>query len=263
MTQETKKRIHLVYGIAVSAVSILAGICLIAACLNIYYSGVAADAGQIYTRQIVAESFAKIAIPVYSCLVLVIGGMILNLALPLEKAKVKPEKNLPLILQKLREKTDLNACDEQLRKAVKKEQRRRKDLAHLCAFGLTTAFILFLENVCNTESWGTDSTPSMIRAMNGMFGLLVIPLAVTVFATYRNRKSMEKEIELMRQAAAQAPKATEKAAPKVRSNRSANIIRIAILAIGILLVVLGACNEGTKDILTKAVNICTECVGLG
>ena len=78
MTQETKKRIHLVYGIAVGAISILAGICLIAACLNIYYSGVASDAGQIYTRQVVAESFTKIAIPVYSCLVLVIGGMIFN-----------------------------------------------------------------------------------------------------------------------------------------------------------------------------------------
>ena len=263
MTQETKKRIHLAYGIVVSAVSILAGICLIAACLNIYYSGVAADAGQIYTRQIVAESFAKIAIPVYSCLALVIGGMILNLVLPPEKAKVKPEKNFPRILRRLHEKADLEACNEDLRKAVAKEQKRRKELLHLCTFGLVTALVLVLDYACNTGNWGTNSTPSMVKAMYVMFGTLMVPFILTVFATYRNRKSIAKEIELMRQAAAQAPKAVETAAPKVNRSRAAIIARIAILAIGILLVVLGACNEGTADILTKAVNICTECVGLG
>ena len=125
------------------------------------------------------------------------------------------------------------------------------------------AFILFLRDVCNGDNWGTNSTPSMVSAMYGMLALLVIPFAVTVFATYRSRKSMEKEIELMRQAAAQAPKEAERAAPKAGSNRVASIVRIAIFAIGVVLVVLGACNEGTADILTKAVNICTECVGLG
>lgn len=263
MTQETKKRIHLIYGIVLSAVTILAGICFIAACLHIYHTGVTSGASQIYTRQIVAESFAKIAIPVYSCLVLVIGGMILNMVLPLENDKVKPEKNLPLILRRLQEKTDLNACDEQLRKAVAKEQKRRKELLHLCTFGLVTALVLVLDYACNTGNWGTNSTPSMVKAMYVMFGTLMVPFILTVFATYRNRKSIAKEIELMRQAAAQAPKAVEPTAPKVRSNRTANIARIAILAIGAVLVVLGACNEGTADILTKAVNICTECVGLG
>lgn len=263
MTEKTKKHIHRIYGILVSVACIFAGICFIAACLNIYLGGQEAGLSQLYTRQIVAESFAKIAVPVYSCLILVIGGMILNMALPIEKNKVKPEKNLPLILSQLREKTDLDACDESLRNAITKEQKQRKDWAHLCAFGLATAFVLFLSDACNTQNWGANSTPSMVKAMYVMFGTLALPFLLTVFITYRNRKSMAKEIELMRQAAAQAPKAVEKSAPKVRSNRGANIARIAILVIGAALVILGACNEGTADILTKAVNICTECVGLG
>ena len=56
---------------------------------------------------------------------------------------------------------------------------------------------------------------------------------------------------------------TEMAEPKACCKKPVAIARIAILVIAIVLVVLGACNEGTKDILTKAVNICTECVGLG
>lgn len=263
MTQETKKRIHLAYGIVVSAVSILAGICLTAACCNIYYSGVASGASQIYTREIVAESFAKIAIPVYSCLALVIGGIILNIALPLEKAKVKPEKNLPLILSQLRKKTDLDACGESLRNAIRKQRKQRKELRDLCIFSLSLASVLILRDVCDAAHWEANSTPSMVKAVYVMLGTLALPFLVTVFATYRCRKSMEKEIELMRQAAAQAPKAPETTAPKVRGNRAASIARIAILAIGAALVILGACNEGTADILTKAVNICTECVGLG
>ena len=263
MTQETKKKLHCLYGIVVSIAAVLAGICLIAACLNIYQTGIATDAGQIYTRQIVAESFAKIAVPVYACLVLVVGGMVLDLALPVEKKKQKPEKNLPLILQKLREKTDLDACDESLRSAITKEQKRRNILMWAATFPLAFGFVKFCEYASEPAHWAANSTPSMVHAMGIMGCWLLIPFFVAVLAMYGHRSSMKKEIELMRQAAAQAPKAVEKVAPKTRGNKAANIVRIVIVAVGALLVILGACNEGTADILTKAVNICTECVGLG
>lgn len=263
MTPETKKRIHLVYGIVLSVVTVFAGICFIAACLNIYRSGVASDATQIYTRQIVAESFAKIAIPVYACLALVIGGMVLDLALPMGKKKVKPEKNLPLILQKLQEKTDLDACDAALHTAIQKQTHLRKICALGSGFSLFVAFVLFLVYACNPEHWGTNSTPSMAAAMCVMFMWLIIPFITTILAAYACHKSTEKEIELMRQAAAKSPKTAEVAPKKATCNCKTNALRVALIVIGIALVVLGACNEGTADILTKAVNICTECVGLG
>lgn len=263
MTPKTTKWIHQIYGIVLSVVTMFAGICFIAACLNIYHSGVANGAPQIYTRQIVAESFAKIAMPVYACLVLVFGGMVLDLALPTEKKKRKPEKNLPLILQRLQEKTDLSACTGELRKAIAIQQARRKNMVSACAIVLIGGIAMFLIYACNASNWETNSTPSMVNAMSKLFSTLTVPFLVTVATTYLYRKSMAAEIELLRQAAAQAPKAAEKAVLKSGSNRTANIARIAILAVGVVLVVLGACNEGTADILTKAVNICTECVGLG
>lgn len=256
-------RIYKLYGIVTGVSAVIAGICLIAACLHIYRSGVAADAAQIYTRQIVAESFAKIAVPVYTCLILVLGGMVLKLVLPVENAKVKPEKNLPLILRKLQEKTDLASCSEELRNAIAKEQKRRKDLAFLTTFAQALAYVHFWDYATDSEHWGANSTPSMVTAVTVLLIFLAIPFAFAVFTAYRCRKSMNKEIELMRQAAAQAPKAAEKAEVKIPSRKPVNIARIVILAAAVVLVVLGACNEGTKDILTKAVNICTECVGLG
>ena len=39
--------------------------------------------------------------------------------------------------------------------------------------------------------------------------------------------------------------------------------RLVLLGAAIALVVLGVMNGGARDVLVKAVNICTECIGLG
>ncbi|MBQ7330725.1 MAG: thioredoxin [Oscillospiraceae bacterium] len=41
------------------------------------------------------------------------------------------------------------------------------------------------------------------------------------------------------------------------------ILRVALLVIGIGVLMYGFLSGGTADVLTKAINICTECVGLG
>lgn len=37
----------------------------------------------------------------------------------------------------------------------------------------------------------------------------------------------------------------------------------ALLAAALLLIVLGVMNGGARDVLAKAVKICSECIGLG
>lgn len=41
------------------------------------------------------------------------------------------------------------------------------------------------------------------------------------------------------------------------------IVLWALIAAGVALIVYGAVQGGTADVLTKAKNICTECIGLG
>lgn len=263
MTQDLKKRIHLIYGICLSIAAIVAGICFMAACCYIYFGGLANDAPQIYTPDIVASTFAKISIPVYLCLALVIGGIILQLALPLEKAKTVPEKNLPLILSRLQAKTDLAQCDATLQADIAAERKQRRILCILCAGLLAVGSVIFLVFACNGNNWGSNSTPVMVTAMYLMIGCLAAPLALTIYAAYFNRNSIQREIEMMKQASTQAPKKAEKPEPKAQNRFLMPGIQIVILAIGLALVILGACNQGTVDILNKAVAICTECVGLG
>ena len=40
-------------------------------------------------------------------------------------------------------------------------------------------------------------------------------------------------------------------------------LRIALYAAAVVLIVLGVMNGGLRDVLIKAINICTECIGLG
>jgi len=40
-------------------------------------------------------------------------------------------------------------------------------------------------------------------------------------------------------------------------------LRIAVGALAVGLIALGAANGGMRDVLVKAINICTECIGLG
>ena len=42
-----------------------------------------------------------------------------------------------------------------------------------------------------------------------------------------------------------------------------NLIRAALLIVAALMIAAGVFNGGLRDVLYKAKNICTECIGLG
>ena len=65
---------------------------------------------------------------------------------------------------------------------------------------------------------------------------------------------------MKRAAEAQAAKKPEEAAAgKGRIYK----IRLAVLVVSVICIIAGMVNGNMKDILIKAINICTECIGLG
>ena len=51
--------------------------------------------------------------------------------------------------------------------------------------------------------------------------------------------------------------------PREQGGKNVFAARIAILCLGALFIILGVMNGGSRDVLIKAINICTECIGLG
>ncbi len=265
MTKETINRIHKLYGIVLSIVAVAAGILFIVSAYGLYTDGKAADV-QPYTLQTIGAAFARISVPVYLCLMLVIGGFILDAVLPREKKKTAADKNLPLILSRLRAKTDLSQCDLPLCNAIEKQQKGRRLHAFVSGSLLGLASVLFLAYACNPNNWvpvGGDLNGSMIKAFFALLICLALPCLSTIFTVFYCKRSLNKEIDLMRQASAAAPlKGGQPSQPKNRQ-LAVCITRYAILAVSLVFIAYGLCNGGTADVLAKAATICTECVGLG
>lgn len=255
MTKISKKHAHLIYGVMQSIVLLIAGICLIAACVGIYQSG----GEPIYSREKVTEAFSPIAVPVYLCLVLIVGGFLMEISCPRETKKVKTEKNDALTLRRLHGKLDTPLPD-----SVLTQQRSRKLHRIITLVLLLAGSVVFLVYALNGDHFHKSQiNESMIHAMYWLIPCMTIPFGYAVFTAYFCRRSIRKEIELMKQATAGIQSGKTAIVPAKDRKKLLLAVRIAVLVIGIGLLVYGYWAGGTADVETKAVNICTECVGLG
>ncbi len=256
----TKKRIHFLYGIVLGAVAVIAGICLIAACVGIYRSG-----DHPFSRESVAAAFKTIAVPVYALLALVIGGFILDIFLPREKTKPAAEKQYGAILERLHRKLDLNCCESSMRISIEKQRKSRRLHGYITLGLLIVCSAVFLSYGANMQNFHKeDMNGSMIKAMYLFTPCLLIPFGYGVFTAYFSRRSIKKEIELVKQAiAAGNPAPQVQTTAKEQSTKPAVIAKYAILAVSLAVLIYGFFAGGTADVLAKAAAICTECVGLG
>lgn len=244
-----------IYNILHSISIVVAGICLMAGCLSIYSWGDGA-----YSRQIVGETFSKIALPVYLCLLLTVIGLIWDFITPSNAEKEKKFMPYTHILNRLTAKKDLTGCDEETLSAVYKERKSRKLHTTIRTIIICISIVVFLGYALNGDNYATDINASVIKAMWVLIPCMIIPFVYSIFTAYHNEKSLKKEIELIKKAPAKE-KSEEKEVPK--AEKAINIVRFALLFIGVGILLYGYFAGGTADVLTKAINICTECIGLG
>lgn len=255
MLEEKAKRIRRLYGLALSIVIIVTGICLMIQCVDIYRSG-------DFSREIVGERFALFADPIYMCISMVVIGFVIDWLLPKGDHRRKAQKQNELILQRLHARTDFNSCDESLRTAVLAQQKQRKTNCMIRTVLCVLCAAVFLSYALNGSNFGdqTEITGSVIRAMYVLLPCCALPFFWSVFTAYHHNASIQREIDLMKQAA--SPAAAPKEAVPAKPDRT-KLVRRVILVLGVAVLVYGYFTGGTNDVLTKAVNICTECVGLG
>ena len=257
MSAERAKRIRQLIAFAVSISLIVAGICLMAACYGIYTSG-----DRPFSREAVAAAFEPIALPVLLSIALVLISLVADLLLPAPVDKPKFPRQYTQILLRLQNKTDLSKCPEDLSSQILVQRKLRKNLNRICLFLTAVCSGLFLIYGLNSNNFHqSEINASMVSAMARLIPAMAVPFAFGIFSAYKAGKSMDVEIGLLRQ----APKeATMEAQIGCNCGCSAATkIRRGILLIAIVILVYGCYAGGTADVLTKAINICTECVGLG
>ncbi len=244
-----------VYRICLSASIFVAGLCLMAQCLQLYRSG----AEQPFTTESVAAAFSEIAVPVYFCGAMVLLGVLLAPLFPAPKKKV--DKNLKLICDRLRFGTDLDACPEDLQKGILQLEFREMLVSIIGGVLLVICSIIFLCYGMNPAHYhSTEISGSMAKAMYWLLPCMAVPFAYGIFAAYYRKRSLQKEIALLKTAPKEAKCEAE---PEQSKPFPVHWLRCCILAVALALLVGGYLMGGAVDVLTKAVNICTECIGLG
>lgn len=245
-----------ILGIINSLSIIAAGICLIAACLSIYYDG------NGYSREAVRNAFHPIAVPVFICIGLIVITFIFSFFVPFEEGKSKRGAS-HYTLALIRSKRDEENGDASVLYEISRQKKRRLTVTVIQLVVFIVCCAVFLSFALDPTNYhDSDINGSVIKAMCVMLPCLALSFGIGLFGIMFSEKSIKKEIELLK--SLPVLKGSDDAEQSIKKNKAFMIaVKITVVIFGIALLVYGAFSGGTADVLTKAVNICTECIGLG
>lgn len=103
-----------------------------------------------------------------------------------------------------------------------------------------------------TQMYSVSSVSAHFAALGPGYIFMILILVLSFIFSLSEKKDKTPSLD-----ARKYRRAPEKTA------KSKTAQRTVIFAFSILLIVLGIMNGGLKDVFIKAVNICTECIGLG
>ena len=260
MTKKTIQNIRLIFSIVLSLMLIATGILLMISCVGIYKIG-----NRPFTTENISAAFAKIAIPVWITVALTIVGIIATLFFPNEKKRVKAIKEKKSTLALLQKKLNMDACDQNTLTLIKKEQKTHTVLqigaiAIVCAAAVPAVIYAF-----DFNNYSADYNASVIAACLWILPCTLVAMGVSVAFVYLENASVERQIGYIKSAIAQSKSVVSAPVAPKNCDRKKLVmgIRIALLVAAIALIIAGILNGGMADVLAKAVNICTECIGLG
>ncbi len=248
------KAIGKILGILLSVSIIVSGICMIMQCLSIYNSG-----DKPYSREAVAQAFSEISVPIFICIALMILTFVYNIFVDGIYPKTFAAKNNSFIIKAITQKIDIANSDTG---ELKKERTKRIILNVILIILLLAGFGCFFIYALNPSNYHqSDINTSMIKAMAVFGACIALPFIYSVICVFVNDKSREREIKILREFLKNPPTKNDM---HKKSNAGVYIyIKIAALIISACILVYGLISGGTADVLTKAINICTECIGLG
>lgn len=263
MSKDNVKRLKLIYGIVMTALLIVVGVCFIVSCVGIYRMG-----GSPFSRESVKEAFSKICIPVYIALVWFVLGAVMMIIFPDEIIKPKSVRTPSVLYRNLEKKIDLT-CDDDRVKALVAAKKNRLILGVsaivICIACVVASSIVAVSVILDSNIQDANQTVTKCA-------LISLPMMIAAFAagflgrvlTDRSfKKSADTAKSLIAEKVCLANGKVIKADNESKEKKILLIAKIAIIVVGVVLLVLGIFGDGIKGTLEKAIRICTECIGLG
>ncbi len=266
---EKSAKIRLIYSIFLGVFTVAVGLAIICVAADIYYSG--KDTGVIYSRAIVGEKLTALAIP----LIFLIAAIILGAVFPLYKVKAAraPESTLTKLQMRIPQ------SGEGMEFTAAKNAFKKAAIIRLVAWlvALSVALAGAIATLCylvNTVQFsGKDITSEIFKLVKNILPWLCVAFAATIGATVTSGIFANKQIAAAKTMIKNGDKSTvaQKSVFKVIWIIKSVIaypafvwaVRGCVFTLAVVFIILGIINGGANDVLVKAINICTECIGLG
>lgn len=278
MTERTRGLIRFYFGIALAVLTVIVGALFIWQILDIYFSGHAPGyVGDVFSREIVGEHFAKIAPAFWIWIAMIIIGAVIWIIFPEEK-KRKPYSDPVYAIKRLDKRINLFAdYGEELNKSLGVLRREKLIIAilWLCVALFCTAGAIYAIVYLATPSHfpKSDITGEMINMVKHILPFaavaLILGCAVTVYAGISAKKLLPQAKKLAAVSCGVSKLQTIIANIKLVIKRVIGHkyfilgMRISLGCLGVAFVIAGIFNDSMRSVLIKAINICTECIGLG
>ena len=253
----TRSKLYL----ALQAVVCIALVVLLSlSAISIYREGSARKAEHpmesVYTPGEVAERFAPIAPLLFAGLGLLVAGLVLGVK---DENAEKPVKdaalNRDLVVERVAQPSE----------AMLTERRAQKRLAWIGWTVFALCMVPILIYIMNPAHFPEADLEGMFFSLLKVFlPWTAVGLGALAVTSVLREKSVLRETQ-----AAQEQLKAEKASgvattPKpVEPPRKTAIPQAILIAVAVILIIAGVFNGSARDVLYKAITICTECVGLG
>lgn len=261
---QTAKRIEFIYKCIVAVLIVALGIALIWSCIDIYRAD---PTGDPYSPATISAHFLVISPLVIVTLAAIARGILfhavlilLELVLPTQGSKKRSICDQHALMKKAAAKAGTPTGREKKDLLTQRILRRVLTISacvvmvRLMIFPAIYAIFFHDYHAPNpTTEVIKTSLIIFIPALLGLVGCYISGIFVS--KSYLRSTEIYKSIKKDGTVAPVAEKPVSKI-PVI-------IIRSSILAVAVALIVLGIFNGSARDVLTKAVAICTECIGLG
>jgi hypothetical protein len=261
MTVKTEQRLRRIRAVVLCLLVPVACVLLAVSCVGIYRSGEAP-----FTRASIGEALGRIAVPLVLTAVAVAAGGVLEWILPASPARPRRYVDRRAAVCKLHAGIDPAKCTPAEREAVRVCRALDVMLPLTAAVLILVAALPSARYLAVFSHFGTQELNGNVAAA----ALALLPFCVIAFGICTVTDFLREENLAYLQARLvrcyNRGARREKAAPAHATRAHTRLIwavRLAVLALGVALVVLGVCNGGMRDVLGKAIKICTECIGLG
>lgn len=275
-----KKVIHLAYGIVMSLTLLALAICFIVFTINIYKSGL-----HPFTPERISQYFGYIAPLLFVTIALILGGIALNMAYPLEKERLKGKMTKKQSLNALYSRFDVTSFENSAKEQINRQRYIRITLYTVNTCLLVVNTILALVYLLNSDNFfALDENNVSVVSQNAIKGFLVmiryliVPFIFTIATVILNNVSLNKELEI-----AKSQLKTAKKLNPVDKNQENNqnfssrlkgffeknektvtlVSRVAVITLIVAFLIIGITNNGINLLIDKATAICKECIGMG